>query len=272
MIHKALTITILSIVICLFITSGTTYAKLEDGLVSAWTFDDGTAKDFQGSNNGKIIGGVEAVDGKISRAFSFDGTDGYIQVPHSESMDIIANSFTFSAWIKPNAGVNGNSGVVTKGKGTGWAVPYSFKITLDWWGVSNASAEGYFNASGALNKQGTWVLACLTADGKQAIGYSAIEGGKVAIVPSGEGNPKAIASPYRTDPDYPVEIGVARLADGTTDRYFNGIIDEVYFWGRAISQDEVTELLNGARPKFSAPVEPGGKLIALWGDLKGNVR
>jgi len=271
MTHKILVINILSVVVCLFLAYNT-YAGLEDGLVSAWTFDNGTAKDFQGSNNGKIIGGVEAVDGKFEKAFSFNGTDGYIQVPHSKSMDIIANSFTFSAWIKPNAGVNGNSGIVTKGKGTGWGIPYAFKITLDWWGVSNANTEGYFNASGALNKQGTWVLACLTADGKQATGYSAIEGGKVEIKAGGEGNPKLIDAPYRTDPDFPIEIGVARLADGTTDRYFNGIIDEVYFWNRAISKDEVTQLLNGDKPKLSALVESYGKLSALWGALKGQER
>ena len=99
---RTLVIAILSIAICLLITSGTTYAKLEDGLISAWTFDNGTAKDFQGSNNGKIIGGVEPIDGKFEKAFSFNGTDGYIQVPHSKSMEVIANSFTFSAWIKPS--------------------------------------------------------------------------------------------------------------------------------------------------------------------------
>ena len=272
MTNRIFAITIFSSVFFLFIISAISYAKLEDGLISAWTFDNGTPKDFQGDNDGKIIGGIEVVNGKFDKALSFNGTDGYIQVPHSKSMEVIANSFTFSAWIKPNAGVHGNSGIVTKGKGTGWGIPYAFKITLDWWGVSNANTEGYFNASGALNKQGTWVLACLTADGKQAIGYSAIEGGKVEIKPCGEGNPKAIASPYLIEPNYPIEIGVARMADGTTDRYFNGIIDEVYFWNRAISQDEVTELTNGGRPKLSAPVEPGGKLIALWGVLKGQKR
>ena len=147
-------------------------------------------------------------------------------------------------------------------------IKYSFKITLDWWGASSAGTEGYFHTSGALNKPGEWVLACLTADGKQAIGYSAVEGGDVKIEPSGEGNPKAIAGPYLTEPDYPIEIGVARLADGNTDRYFNGIIDEVYFWNRPLTEDEVAELAADGRPGLSTPVEFAGKLGTLWGAIK----
>ena len=247
---------------CLFITSGVLYAELEDGLVSAWTFDDGSAKDLQGSSDGEIKGGVEAVDGKFNKALSFDGTDGYIEIPHNETMDVLADGFTIAAWIQPRVGSHGNSGIVTKGPGTGWGIQYSFKITLGWWGVSSAGTEGYFGTNGVLNKPGEWILACLTADGAQAIGYSAPDGGGV------NANPKVIAGPYLIEPDFPIEIGVARMADGNTDRYFNGIIDEVYFWDRALTEDEVEELANGARLALSTSVEPSGKLSTLWGTVR----
>ena len=260
------TIAISLATVCLFITSGISYAALEDGLVSAWTFDDGSANDFWGDNHGEIIGGVEAVDGKFDKALSFDGVDGYIEIPHNETMNVLENAFTFAAWIQPRTGAIGNSGIAGKGPGTGWGIKYSFKITLNWWGVSNASTEGYFNTGGVLNKPGEWVLACLTADGAQAIGYSAIEGGEVVINTSGEGNPKTIASPYLIEPDFPIEIGVGRMADGNTDRYFNGIIDEVLFWNRALTEDEVAELADGGRPQLA--VEPSGKLGTLWGAIK----
>jgi len=252
---------IVSIVaLCFVIGSGISYANLEDGLISAWTFDDGNTKDWEGKNHGEIKGGVEVVDGKFAKGLSFNGDDGHIQIPHDASMEVIADGFTVSAWLQPIAGVNGNSGIVTKGKGSGWGIQYSFKITVNWWGVSNKGVEGYFNASGALNKPDKWVFACLTADGKEAIGHAAEEGGKVEIRAAGEGNPKVIAAPYLTEPDYPIEIGVARLAGGNTDAYFKGIIDEVYLWDRALSEDEVAQLAKGDRPKLSSPVEPEGKL------------
>jgi hypothetical protein len=193
-------------------------------------------------------------------------------MPHHQSMEVIANAFTVSAWFYPEVGVHGNSGIVTKGEGSGWAIKYAFKITLNWWGVSNNAAEGYFNASGALNRPEKWVFACLTADGKEAIGHAALEDGKVEIRAAGEGNPKAIASPYLIEPDFPLEIGVARMADGNTDRYFDGIIDEVYLWDRALSEAEIAQLASGARPKFAAPVAAVAKLSTLWGLIKSQQR
>ena len=259
-------ITIIAIslaIVCLFITSGISYAALEEGLISAWTFDDGSADDFRGDNHGEIIGGVEAVDGKFHKAFSFNGVDGYIEIPHDETMNVLEGAFTIAAWIQPREGVHVESGIAGKGPGTGWGIQYSFKITVDWWGVSSAGTEGYFNTNGMLNKPGEWVLACLTADGAQAIGYSAVEGGEV------DANPKTIAGPYLIEPDFPMEIGVARLAGGNTDRYFDGIIDEVLFWDRVLTEDEVAELADGGRPDLGiVAVEPSGKLGTLWGAMK----
>ncbi|MBM3237760.1 LamG domain-containing protein [Candidatus Poribacteria bacterium] len=256
----------------LVIGIGISYANLEDGLISAWTFDDGNTKDWQGKNHGQINGGVEVANGKFEKALSFNGKDGHIQIPHDKSMEVIADAFTVSAWLQPRAGVNGNSGIVTKGKGSGWGIQYSFKITVNWWGVSNKGVEGYFNTSGALNRPEKWVFACLTADGTEAIGHAAGEDGKVEIRPCGEGNPKAIAAPYLTEPDFPIEIGVARLADGNTDAYFNGIIDEVYLWDRALAEDEIAQLAKGTRPNFSSPVKSVGKLSTLWGIIKSQNR
>jgi hypothetical protein len=100
------------------------------------------------------------------------------------------------------------------------------------------------------------------------VGNAALEDGKVEVRAAGEGNPKVIAGPYLIEPDFPIEIGVARMADGTTDRYFDGIIDEVYLWDRALSEDEIAQLANGARPKFSATVAAVAKLSAVWGRIK----
>jgi len=253
---------ILTIVFCFVIGSGISYADLGNDLVSGWTFDDGTAKDYQGNNDGEIKGGVEVVEGKFEKALSFNGTDGFVEVPHNESMNTIEDGFTISAWIKSEAGTHGNSGIVTKGEGTGWGIKYSFKVTVAWWGVSSASTEGYFNTDGSLNKPGEWILACLTADGTEAIGYTGSEDGQVAA------KPHTISGPYLVEPDFPIEIGVARMADGTTDRFFMGVIDEVYFWGRPLSENEVVQLAKGTRPEFTASLEPQGKLSILWGTIK----
>ena len=258
----------LAIVVCLFIGDGISYAKLEDGLISAWTFDDGSVNDFAGENHGEIKGGVEVVDGKFEKGLSFDGKDGHVIIPHDKSMEVIADGYSVSAWFLPRAITTGE-GIVTKGEGSGWGIKYAFKITIDWWGVSNKTVEGYFNTSGALKqKPNKWVFACLTADGKQAVGYSAGENDKVEIRPNGRGNPHIIAGPYLIEADFPIEIGVARLQGGNVDAFVDGIIDEVYLWDRALTEEEVGLLAQGERPNFPRPVELAGKLSTLWGTIK----
>jgi hypothetical protein len=93
MLLKYLSITVLAVGV--FISSGISSAELSDGLVSAWPFDDGNPKDYVGSNHGQIKGGVEVVDGKFGKAYRFNGADGHIQIPHDQSMEVIATPLRF---------------------------------------------------------------------------------------------------------------------------------------------------------------------------------
>ena len=49
-----------------------TPADVNKGIISAWTFDDETAKDSIGKGDGKINGGVEFVKGKFGKAAKMD--------------------------------------------------------------------------------------------------------------------------------------------------------------------------------------------------------
>lgn len=248
-------------------------AKLEDGLISVWTFDDGSAKDSIGNNNGKMHGGVAPIAGKHGKGMSFDGVDGYIDVPHDKSMEAIAEGLTVSAWIYIRKGAD-HGAVIFKGEKIGWTNNYAFRIASHGgdtgltWGICIPGTEGYFHTDGSITPN-EWWLVCLTGDGKQAVGRVAQEGGKVEIPPSGQGNPHPIAAPYRTTPDFPIEMGVGRAVGGTVgnDAFLDAIIDEVYLWDRALSDDEIKQLADGARPKGLA-VEPSGKMATFWGDIK----
>ena len=49
-------------------------------------------------------------------------------------------------------------------------------------------------------------------------------------------------------------------------RYVNGILDEVVIWNRALSDDEITQAMEGKL--ISAAVAPRGKLTTTWGTIK----
>jgi len=49
--------------------------------------------------------------------------------------------------------------------------------------------------------------------------------------------------------------------------WFNGILDDIGFWNRPLSEDEVNELIEKGLPNFLA-VSPRGKLATTWATLK----
>lgn len=259
-------------ILCLTVGFGfCVQADLNDDLISAWTFDDGTANDAVNNNDGEI-NGAEVVDGKFSKALDFNGEDAFVRIPHDPSMETIVDGLTVSAWIfirsfpQPN-----HAAVVFKGQKIGWSQDYAFRIaTRDvnqlTWAVPKPGAEGNFNTDNSANAE-EWTFVCLTADGSMLKGYTATEGGGLTEVGS-----TAQAAPYQARVDEPVEIGVGRARGGTigNDIFFDGIIDEVYLWGgRALPEDEIELLASGERPSLAIlSVEASGKLATLWGRIK----
>src|SRR5438105_4848445 len=91
-------------------STGTTYSNLitgTAGLVSYYRLGEtsGTsACDSWGSNAGTYTGGftlgtVGAIKGEANTAATFNGSNGYVTVPHGSSLDV-GDNFTVEAWVK----------------------------------------------------------------------------------------------------------------------------------------------------------------------------
>ena len=52
------------------------------------------------------------------------------------------------------------------------------------------------------------------------------------------------------------------------NRHFMGIIDEVRFWNKALSEDEI----KAEMVKSIAPVYPAGKAVATWAEIKSIIQ
>ncbi len=85
------------------IASATPGGGTANGLVAYYPFN-GNANDESGNgNNGTIIGAASSIDrfGNANSAYSFDGLNNYIQIPNSSSLDINGPSqISICAWAK----------------------------------------------------------------------------------------------------------------------------------------------------------------------------
>ncbi len=135
-----------------------------DGLVMA--LDPASAKSYAGTgssfydlsgnaNNGAILNGA-AYSTNLSGYFTFDGTNDYIDVAHSTSLNLTDN-FTVSFWSKQKT----NTAQVPLSKyqsgSRGWVFVYNNTANFMSFDGRNQTADGYKNATSSVAAPlGTW--------------------------------------------------------------------------------------------------------------------
>lgn len=211
-------------------------SQLTNNIVAYWKLD-GNASDASGSNTGTVIGATADSQGKISSAYSFDGTDDYVSAPNSTSLNIQGNTISLSAWIKPSE--IKTQMIVTKIKEVGTHTSPYFQYNLQLYGPSTnlyprfcLSINGtiYYAAKSTLNLTlNQWYHVVGTYDGTNMRLY--LNGSQVDTT-SISGNITAYSTP--------VYLGV----NGALGEAFKGAIDEVGIWNRTLTASEVTQLYN----------------------------
>jgi chitodextrinase len=217
------------------------------GLVAAYSFDEGTgttAADVTGhGNTGTTANTTWAANGKFGEALSFNGTNSWVTVPDSNSLDL--TRMTLEAWVDPTA------------LGTAWRTVL-FKeqtgdVTYSLYANRNTQVpDAQVDIGGERNVTGTaqiplntWTHLAATYDGSTLKVYvNGAQAGSFAIA----GN---IA----------VSSGALRIGgNGVYGEYFSGLIDEVRVYSRALSQAEIQADMTKAlgAPDTTPPSTPTG--------------
>jgi hypothetical protein len=216
----------------------------DPNLVSYWMFDEGsgaTALDYAGDNNGTVHGATWTT-GQIEGALSFDGIDDYVDVDDDPSLRFSQHdSFTISYWALPISDEHGGW-VVCKMQPS--AQSHCFTYETEW--NSSISAFG-FTISRANSS--SWVPIHTIAGSAPAGSWyhvaAVYDNRDMKIYLNGQLNVSGIF-PYHTDStpsDNSMAIG-ARLIISTFESgtFFDGQIDEVAIYDRALSAEEVQQL------------------------------
>ena len=223
-------------------------APLSNGLVGYWTFDGavtnwatGQTQDISGNGNtGQLVNmstSTSPVAGKIGQALTFDGSSSYVSTATNQGNGSSLQTITLSVWFKTTAAI-GNKivGLEDTQTGTGSSA-YDREIYIG----SNGKVYGYvydggeeYVTSTATYTDGKWHHAVVTIAVNSAMKLY-VDGILQQATP--------IGVPCSTYPTSYWRIGSYLEAHGNgASGYFNGTIDDVRIYNRALSATEVKQL------------------------------
>ena len=202
----------------------------ENGLVLWIPFYEGsgtTTHDLSGYDNHGTINGATWTNGYRGYGLSFDGLDDYVDCGKGESLNL-TNAITVEVWMKTDIAKNFQGLVDRKYNDDG-----SWSLYLQNNGVAFATAipGDRIKTVAVFDYTGAW---------HHIVATFSLSEEKQKIYIDGDFKAESTRSTALQEPTYPLNIGRARLPD--LGHYFNGTIDEVRIYSRALSEKEIKTL------------------------------
>ncbi len=211
------------------------------GLIAHWTFDDQTASDQSGNgNHGTLSGSPTFVVGISGLALALDGVDDFVAVPNAPTLNP-ANALTLAAWYRPASFAGtGNDPIIDKGFVSHDPPFYQYHLGVGGDQYSGSS-QGHFtfnvtigghvfseNTRSGFWEPGKWYHIAGTFDGTNAVFY--VNGQVVSTSP--------VSGAMQ---DFGTDIHLGKFAN--LDRYLAGTVDDIRIYERALTQAEISLLV-----------------------------
>jgi formylglycine-generating enzyme required for sulfatase activity len=209
------------------------------GLIAYWPFD-GNANDASGNGHNGIVHGATLTEdrcGNPNSAYLFDGSNGYIEVPHANELN--PEDLTIALWVNFNQYDSGVSNVMVDktvwAPDTGYYLSYSSNEGL-FFAVND---DVYRHASNVHPDLNTWTHFAATYE--RALGTT-------EIFVNGQSLGKQTGAPFMGAPTVPLYFGKIRHDDYGT----RGKLDEIRIYNRALSESEIIVLMGNCTPSADA--------------------
>lgn len=208
------------------------------GLVAAYSFNQGsgtTAPDDSGNgNSGTLWNATWSASGRYGGAVSFNGSNAWVTVADADSLDL-TSGMTLEAWVRPAATMGKTWRTVILKEQTGQLV-YALYANNE-----NRKPSGHLYSGGDIFANGAsqvaanaWTHLAATYDGATLRLY--VNGSQVKSRSFSGAMPNSAG---------PLRIG----GNSVWGEYFNGLIDEVRIYNRALSAADIQADMN-------APIAP----------------
>ncbi|VGO17081.1 hypothetical protein PDESU_05676 [Pontiella desulfatans] len=211
-----------------------------EGLVADYPFN-GNALDETGNGfNGTVVGAALAADrnGNADSAYGFDGVDDYIEL--GNSLGTASTTFTVSAWMNSS---NPRYQILVSKKPSGIWLPGQWQFFVN----ASQVSFGFCNQIDSLQQavvdvnlhDGEWHHVCGILEANRSLLY--VDGQAMATNTS-----VGLASQY----NIPIRIGDRNNSSGR--QFFDGLLDDVQIYDRALNASEVAQLYNAPQPSSIA--------------------
>jgi hypothetical protein len=225
------------------------FTDWNNSLVGWWKLN-GDTTDSSGKNNNGTNYGATPISGKLGGAMSFDGVSDYINIGNFLTSNL--SEFTFSVWIKTSS--------LVRGVPLAWGYGYRyFRIGVGgiiYFTVDDSSSGAAFSET--IVTDGEWHH--IVGVGKSGDSNIYIDG-----VKEGNSTKNILWTGSR--------LIAGAMAGGTAS--FNGSIDDVQIYNRALSSDEVASLYDASANQYShtfSNLTEGNYTFKTYAqDIMGNV-
>lgn len=243
------------------------------GLVSWWP-GDGHADDIFDNNPGALQNGADFATGFVTsvngQGFRFDGVDDHIIVDNSPNLDFGAASFTVDYWMNSPL-TSDNQGHFLKGNGpynaggVGWEIR-SLGTRLEFARADGTASPAFLHPDERLFgfdlTPDQWHHIAVAYDFPSRTGNLYVDG---SLVDSGQ---FIVYVDFKVSP--PVSTGIPSgpytdnfdlvIGGGTANDDFEGLIDEVEVFDRALTADEIGDIFaagSAGKCKVEIDITPG---------------
>ena len=230
---------------------------VEEGLVSYWSFDRDSVKggivtDAPANKEGVIVGDPQIVAGKVGEAMEFDADGDFVNCGGDASLNL-TDAITIELWMNSAVAGEGGPNVGPACRAQSGVSPWNWQLRYNAPGgfmgfQFNADPGGSTWISVQENlSPGQWYHIVGTLDGSEIVCYlDGVEKERAAMSAISSGDSAFF------------------IAQDGWDNAFNGMVDEVRIYDRALSNAEVQQNYDAEL----AAVKPAGKLSTTWGEIK----
>jgi hypothetical protein len=185
-------------------------------LVGWWKASQDTL-DTAGSSHGTLAGNAGFAAGKVGQAFSLDGSGDAVRLGRPASLQL--QDFTIEAWLKRSSANTGEGAILCYGQG-------GYGLGMDGTGrlyITRTGIDGLFCITTIADTG--WHHVALTKSGSAVVFYV-------------DGTPYPATTAFNAVFTFTTDVAIGARGDNLASS-FNGLLDEVSLYARALSTDEI---------------------------------